>query len=399
MLDFLNITNPGVYLDVYCNNPPVDSCSLGYCPNPDVGSPAVRFSTYFVSLVSAILVLYSPADVTSSFFAQLLNVYSLIVAAIVAIGGHNLTKLHSVVALTLAASPLSLYLIFYVGRSLLGKPTRLQAVFGQGMYLNRALVLVMLPLWVSVLAFTVLPTATWEFQQAACDMCAPSSTRSPFTLHSSHREVAHNQIARMFFLPFIAFFFVYPQIGILILASVLISWGVAIFRLRKIIWGKRTRILPLGRLWYVRKVVNRYPFVQFYSVIVLPHVFWIFNIEIGLAKLSPREHFSATYGQLLAIFVTVPPFIQLCLLLPRVPPWFVDLAWVRMLTCRRDEPFVGTRPVDHSALSTKAPQGSVLPAHKPEGLPSMGDDALQMHALPIHMQSASSSRSASYNTP
>ncbi|KAJ7461970.1 hypothetical protein FB451DRAFT_1180975 [Mycena latifolia] len=380
MINFLNITNPGAYLDVYCNNPPADSCAFGYCPNPDVGSPAVRYSTYFTSLVSAILVLYSPEDVTSSFFAQLLNVYSLIVAAIISIGGHNLTKIHSVVALTLAASPLSLYLIMYVGRSLLGKATRLQAVFGPGMYINRALVLIMLPLWTGVLVFTTFPTSTWQFQQAACDI-----------------EVAHNQIASLFFLPFVAFFFVYPEIGILILVSVLLSWGVAIYRLRKIIWGKHNRILPLGRLW--RKVVNRYPFIQFYSVVVLPHTFWIFNIEIGLRDLSPREHFTATYGQLLAIFVTVPPFIQLCLLLPRVPRWFIDLAWVRLLTCRRDKPFVGKRPVDQSALSMNPlQQDSVLPSHKSEGLPSTGSDTVQMHQLPIHMQTPSSSRSASYNT-
>jgi hypothetical protein len=51
-------------------------------------------------------------------------------------------------------------------------------------------------------------------------------------------------------------------------------------------------------------VVNRYPFIQFYSVIVLPHTFWIFNVEIGLQILSTREHFTATYGQ-----VRAPPLL------------------------------------------------------------------------------------------
>jgi hypothetical protein len=184
MINFLNISNPDSYLSVYCNNPPVDSCAFGYCPNPDVASPAVRYSgaflyliehartygcgiAYFSSLVSAILVLYSPEDVESAFFAQLLNVYSLIVAAIISIAGHNLTKLHSVTALTLAASPLSLYLLMYVVRSLMGKNTRLEAVFGKGKILNRAIVLLMLPLWIGVLVFTSLSTVTWEFQQAS----------------------------------------------------------------------------------------------------------------------------------------------------------------------------------------------------------------------------------------
>ncbi|KAJ7757201.1 hypothetical protein DFH07DRAFT_958790 [Mycena maculata] len=343
MIDFLNITNPSLYFNDYCNNPPVDSCAFGYCPNPDVASPAVRYSTYFSSLVSAILVLYSPDDVASAFFAQLLNVYSLIVAAIVAIAGHNLTKLHSVVALVLAASPLSSYLLIYVFRSLLGGQTRLHGVFGLGKHLNRALVLIMLPLWVGVLSFTTLPTSTWYFQQAACDT-----------------TVASNHIASLFFIPFIIFFKVDPEAGALILASVLIPWAIAIYRLRKVIWAKHNKIFPLGRLWRVAHFF-------FYTVIVLPHAIWIFNIEFILPVLSPHESFSATYGQLLAIFVTVPPFIQLCMVLPRVPRWFVNLAWVRFVTGRRKPTYPGEGPSTESMLPLQDDFGVV--AQKTEGLP------------------------------
>ncbi|KAJ7432999.1 hypothetical protein FB451DRAFT_1064980 [Mycena latifolia] len=378
MINFLNISSSGPdrYLDAYCLEPPADSCSFGYCPNPDVASPAVRFSTYFSSLVSAILVLYSPEDVASSFFAQLLNVYSLIIAAIISIAGKNLTKMHSVIALTLAASPLSLYLLMYVFRSLLGRTTRLEAVFGPGMYLNRALVLLMLPLWAAVLSFTALPTSVWQFQQAACDSI-----------------VADNHIVMMFFLPFIVFFVEFPEAGIFMVLSILVPWGVAIFRQRKIIWKKADgRKLPLGRMW--RKVVNRYPFVQFYSVIVIPHFFWIFNIEVGLVSLSTRESFSATYGQLLAIFVTVPPFIQLCMLLPRLPRWFADLAWVRFLTCRRNKPFVGPRPHDDSMLPMQPdPDRAGLLGQKVEGLP------VELRPYGGHGKDSSvaSSRSSSYH--
>ncbi|KAJ7141859.1 hypothetical protein C8R43DRAFT_584180 [Mycena crocata] len=364
MISFLNISTPDAYLDVYCNNPPLDSCAFGYCPNPDVASPAVRYSTYFSSLVSAILVLYSPGDVTSAFFAQLLNVYSLIVAAIISIVGHNLTKMHSVIALTLAASPLSLYLLMYVFRSLLGKQTRLQAVFGPGMYLNRALVLIMLPLWAAVLSFTALPTSVWHFQQAACDT-----------------TVAGNHVATLFFIPFVLFFAAYPQVGIIVVLAVAATWGIAIWRLRKIIWGKKDgRKLPLGRLW--RKVVNRYPFIQFCSVIILPHAWWMVNVEVGLKLLSTREKFSATYGQLLAIFVTVPPFIQLCVLLPRLPRWFADLTWVRLLTCRRNKPFLGVRLSDESALPMQDTTRAALLDQKLEGLPA-GQATLQMHPMKV----------------
>jgi hypothetical protein len=131
-------------------------------------------------------VLYSPEDVTESFYAQLLNVYSLIVAAMIAIGEKNLTKMHAVIALTLAASPLSLYLIFYVVRSLLGKANRLEAVFGKGKYMNRTPVLIMLPLWATVLSFTTLPTSVWQFQQAACDTCV---------LHYVHPTESYSSVA------------------------------------------------------------------------------------------------------------------------------------------------------------------------------------------------------------
>ncbi|KAJ7629368.1 hypothetical protein DFH06DRAFT_718879 [Mycena polygramma] len=315
MINFLNISDPASYLTNYCVNPPADSCAFGYCPNPDVASPAVRYSLYFTSLVSAILVLYDAEEVESSFFAQLLNVYSLIVAAIIAISEHNLTKFHSVVALTLAASPLSLYLLAYVLRSLFGNRNRLDKVFGQGKHLNRLAVILMFPLWIAVLSFTALPDSVWQFQQAACEAV-----------------LTDGLVVSLFFLPFIVFFEVYPEIGAALLAVFLFIWGTAIYRLRKIIWAKHNKILPFGRLW--RKVCDHYPFIQFCTVIVLPHVIWIFNIEVGLRILSSREKFQSTYGQLLAIFVTVPSFIQLCILLPRVPRWFWDLTWVRLVTCR-----------------------------------------------------------------
>jgi len=41
MYQFLNMTADN-YNSFYCLNPPGDSCAFGYCPNPDVASPAVR---------------------------------------------------------------------------------------------------------------------------------------------------------------------------------------------------------------------------------------------------------------------------------------------------------------------------------------------------------------------
>ncbi|KAJ7817851.1 hypothetical protein B0H14DRAFT_3474247 [Mycena olivaceomarginata] len=353
MIRFLNISSPSSYLDVYCANPPVDSCSFGYCPNPDVASPAVRYSTYFSSLVSAILVLYSPED-------------------------RDRAHTRRVAAQSLSSSCMSSG-VFWANRRVSKPYSDLEC------NLNRALGPHHAALMASVLSFTALPTSVWQFQQAACDT-----------------EIASNHVASLFFLPFIIFFEVYPYIGVLIIATVAVSWGIAIWRLRQIIWAKHDRYLPLGRL---RKVVNRYPFIQFYSMIVLPHAFWIFNIEIGLQILSTRESFSATYGQARPVPTSSassrssspsPPFIQLCIILPRIPNWFIDLAWVRLLTGRRNQPFRSARPQDESALPmqqdphdpTRA--GLLTGDAKVDGLP------LQMDELDMKVHSGASSRSASY---
>ncbi|KAJ7704725.1 hypothetical protein B0H14DRAFT_3028361 [Mycena olivaceomarginata] len=326
MIDFLNISSPNAYLDAYCLNPPVDSCAFGYCANPDVASPAVRISTYITTIISALLVLYSPDDAQASVvLSQLLNVYSLIIAAIIAIAHRNLTKPHTIVAMGLAASPLSVYLIIYVFRSIYGNQNRLQTVFGKGKWVNRLAVLMLVPVWFAVLVFSTLPDGAWHFQQTACD-----------------HTVAGGHIIGDFFIPFLVLFVVYPvQTGV-ISGMFVVAWGTAIYLQRREIWKKHNKKLPLRRMW--RKVVDAYPFIQFCTVVFFPHAFWFINVEVGIMALLSRDStFAATYGQILALIVAVPPLIQLCLLLPRLFAWFVDLTWVRYLTCRRNEPRVGRR--------------------------------------------------------
>jgi hypothetical protein len=86
----------------------------------------------------------------------------------------------------------------------------------------------------------------------------------------------------------------------------------------------------------------------------------------------------------------------LCIILPRIPNWFIDLAWVRLLTGRRNQPFRSARPQDESALPmqqgphdpTRA--GLLTGDEKVDGLP------LQMDELDMKVHSGASSRSASY---
>ena len=50
MFQFLNVTTPEAYFQLYCINPPDDSCSFGYCPNSDIAGPAVRIASESTTL-------------------------------------------------------------------------------------------------------------------------------------------------------------------------------------------------------------------------------------------------------------------------------------------------------------------------------------------------------------
>lgn len=188
----------------------------------------------------------------------MLNVYSLIVASMIAIARNHLTKFHSVVALTLASSPLSVYLLFYVIRSLFGIHTRLDKVFGKGKHVNRTMVLLAFPLWLAVLCFTALPSTAWDFQQTACDLSVIYTPECHVRSSPCHRIIAGDakSIVFLFFKPFFIYWFdAFPVVGGALVAIFLLAWGTAIYRLRKKIWGKHNKFFPLGRLWYVMPLI------------------------------------------------------------------------------------------------------------------------------------------------
>jgi hypothetical protein len=102
---------------------------------------------------------------------------------------------------------------------------------------------------------------------------------------------------------------------------------------------------------------TEYPFIHFVSVVIVPFLLWIIAIELGI-KHTEDNHFQASFGQVhlsclhsciersdhdigqvLAFFVTVPPLISCAKLVPRFGRWFVDLAWVRLVTRRPQRPF------------------------------------------------------------
>jgi len=194
---------------------------------------------------------------------------------------------------------------------------RLHNIFGDGQYLNRALILAIVPAWFAVLVFICLQADEFKFQQAACD------------------AVFKNHLVGSFFYgPLLVFVGAPPPAiitGALLLGLLVLSWMVGAFRHRDKIWeGHHPKRFPLMKIWDI--VLYHYPFIKFCTVIVIPMFLWIASLEDG--AIFDNEHFLPTYGQLLAIFVAVPPLIQLLTMYDQLWGWFIDLAWVRLLTCR-----------------------------------------------------------------
>lgn len=256
-------------------------------PVHDVSISHAYFPAYFTTIALSTIILYSPEDVLEAFYSQVLSVYSLIVAAMITVIERNITRLHTVIATSLAGSPLSVYLLLYVLRSLMGRVTRLHGVFGPGKWINRILVLVMLPLWLTLTIIATLPPQKWHFQQSACDDL-----------------VSGNHIVKLFNLAvFVLVFYEKPAIGVFIVVPLVLAWGICIFLQRREIWKKHT-IFPYRRIWCVskqsssirclltpfrRKVVDNYPFIQFVSVVIFPHGIKSFSGVLALADDLSRQ--------------------------------------------------------------------------------------------------------------
>jgi len=95
-------------------------------------------------------------------------------------------------------------------------------------------------------------------------------------------------------------------------------------------------------------VVGEYfPFIHFISIVVIPFAYWVACIELGVYKSNDNE-FMLTFGQVLALFVAVPPFIQVCKLAPGLYRWFYDLTWLRRIDGDRPKSRVPT--IDEGSL-------------------------------------------------
>lgn len=71
----------------------------------------------------------------------LLQLYSILVTAVLTVVQKGLTKLHAVTALGMIASPVTIYILVYSIRNALGGHTRLDALVGKGKIAQKVLVI------------------------------------------------------------------------------------------------------------------------------------------------------------------------------------------------------------------------------------------------------------------
>jgi len=97
---------------------------------------------------------------------------------------------------------------------------------------------------------------------------------------------------------------------------------------------------------YRRTVGYYYPFIQFMSVVVFPMGYWIAVVELSTYGTQDNK-FSLSFGQVrsqtrgidervdvvqvFALFVAVPPAIQMAQLLGDLWYWFRGLTWVQRI--------------------------------------------------------------------
>jgi len=148
-------------------------------------------------------------------------------------------------------------------------------------------------------------------------------------------------------------------------------------------------VFPWRRIW--RKTVDTYTFIQFCTVVLVPFSVWIATLETGVT--FSQEYFMP-YGQLLAIFVPVPPVIQCVFIVPRMGPWIADLTWVRWLTGRQHARYLNpvhdpVLALNRQSMASVASFGSYQTLYDPEERTALEGEGARLTDKKGHPRSGS----------
>lgn len=155
---------------VYCLNPPSDSCEFGPCPNIDVTGIGQQIALGFAATTFAITVLFNTNEVRLAYYSYLANIYSLLISAIISMSKGQLTRNDAVFVVVAIISPGTLYLWIIAFMDLVKRPPRRIknkiAVHEWKFFVFLSIFSFMF--WVIILGLVVSPPNTVVFSQPAC---------------------------------------------------------------------------------------------------------------------------------------------------------------------------------------------------------------------------------------
>ena len=183
------------------------------------------------------MIFYSPEDASMALWSQLLSIYSLLLTCGISITRASISRLYALLAVVIAGSPLSLYLVSYAVVSFWYRRHRLNHIVGQGQMIPRLLVIGAGCLWIALLIFSTVISDRGHFAQRSCD-----------DLYGS--------MGAVYVIPLVFFheaFEIVPAIGVLMimpLVTTALAWVIALILQRKTIWPSGARWTPhFGRMW------------------------------------------------------------------------------------------------------------------------------------------------------
>ncbi|KAJ7087982.1 hypothetical protein B0H15DRAFT_295009 [Mycena belliarum] len=377
------------YVAMVCQRPELMTeaeCFVGdtnwlRCPNPDVSGILVRLSAYMANLLLGIVLMFHPAEASTAFWTQLLTVYSLLISGLISIASQGMTRVHSRLLVFLVMSPLSTTIIVYAVLSLCGRPHRLASILsGRREHLLRLLL---------VIAFGLISLGILLFTNAAPDA---SFTPNPCEVPGFFRTMT-GIMENLLFIPYagavpvlMVLFFGKPSASltggyILLLGPLIVvatSFLIALIRKRRLLSQQYKLQHDRWKIWVIWDVLAaEYPLLHFYAIFLVPILYWILANEIHIVD-SPDNLFSTSFGQVLAVFVVLPPLLQVILMIPRAKPWALNLAVVRFFTRRpRAGPAVQAHSLEDGILEKGpmllSPESSKIYSIQSLPLPSGGN--------------------------
>ncbi|KAJ6526762.1 hypothetical protein B0H19DRAFT_1275604 [Mycena capillaripes] len=306
------------YLSVVCLRPDqitVDQCFVGEvnwirCPNSDVAGILVRFSAYMANLLLGIVLMYHPEESSTAVWTQLLTVYSLLISGLIAIGGASMSRFHSSMTIFLVMSPLSSTLVVYAILGFCGRSHRLDIILSKRRehLIPRLLVIIFAIISLALVIFT----STANIDHFTANPCEIDD------FYQTARGVAQN------------FLFI-PYAGVLLLVLSLTQFGdmaaglvliltpflilvvgfiYAVVKQRHLL-TKQFRVQNnRWKIWVAWDALAvQYPLLHFCGVFFIPMLYWILVNELRTLD-TPDNIFSASFGQILALFIILPPLIQ-----------------------------------------------------------------------------------------